>query len=378
MPKSKLKPLTESPRYESFIASRDQTLEEILQKYLRALGAPVTWLQHRVHEVVSHVGIHDTDHANLKRRRQELEKRLHPWFEMAVEQSVYLIKNLRRTSYVLSYAGQAEGIGRALGTETKRDLSKSDIHVQIDAKAVFGGDLKMRVELSYSRLMRDVLDAFQLSQVMGSTPTETLERIDRAFPKKIKDTKPSRKLAPMKEAGFLSDSNYPTNSTQDDVSISTGVIPQEDWDASLNDYFAEYFPAETYHRSPFGHLFTTDEGDRYEWQIEQDTTEDFVQQVRDGENDAANANGINDFQWISIVDSKTDDCCLWRDGLTTTEIEKELAGDHSDDDCDAVTVPAHPFCRCRMAPMTADMPEESPPDFGGFSNWLDQQKADAA
>ena len=110
---------------------------------------------------------------------------------------------------------------------------------------------------------------------------------------------------------------------------------------------------------------------RYSWEVEQDLVYDFVKSVRKGEIDAAKENGYNEFVWIAIVDKRTDVCCLWRDGLTTKEIEKQLKGRSKKERCnDAVTPPAHPNCRCRLAPVTDALPSKPIKDLGDFETWL--------
>jgi len=81
--------------------------------------------------------------------------------------------------------------------------------------------------------------------------------------------------------------------------------------------------------------------------------------------------GVKDLNWIAVIDDRTDDCCLWRDGLTTMEIEDELNGNHADDDCDATTPPAHFNCRCRLAPVTDDLPDVPASNQIDFEEWLD-------
>lgn len=389
-----MKPLTDSAHYRSFIASRDRALEAILQKYLRAMGQTVSFLRKRTEEVVSHLASHPASHADFKRRRQDLERRLDPFFHMATAQAQYLVQQLRRTTYTLSYAGQAEAISRVLQKKFHYTFNRKDFDEIKNDKSHHGHDPAAQVDLAYSRLLRDVLDAFQMSQVRGDNQADTVERVMGAFPREIDDAKPSRRMAPMKEAaaflplgkfrkfGGTFSTDTPPQGPDDApkaAELSTGTIEKDEWTGILDDYYSEYFPGDSYLRSPYGKIFDTEDGARYAWQLEQDVSEDFVSQVRDGENEAANDQGITDMQWIAVLDNKTDDCCAWRDGLTTSEIEKKL--DDQDDDCDdALAPPLHPLCRCRLAPMTDDFPETAQADFGSFDNWLETQadKASAA
>jgi SPP1 gp7 family putative phage head morphogenesis protein len=92
--------------------------------------------------------------------------------------------------------------------------------------------------------------------------------------------------------------------------------------------------------------------------------------VRAGEIEAAKEQGIDDFVWTAVIDERTDECCLWRDGLLVSEIEAELNGDHSGDDCDSTVPPAHINCRCRVLPVSAQYVEQQQTGFQGIDEWL--------
>jgi hypothetical protein len=113
----------------------------------------------------------------------------------------------------------------------------------------------------------------------------------------------------------------------------------------------------------------------YAWEFERDLTNEFVKSVRDGQVDGANQAGITDFVWVAIIDSATDACCRWRDGLLISEIEKQL-DEHKDDDeeCDldddGLTPPLHFSCRCTLAPATDNIPDKPNADTKDFEEWL--------
>ena len=92
--------------------------------------------------------------------------------------------------------------------------------------------------------------------------------------------------------------------------------------------------------------------------------------------DAAQENGITDFVWIAVVDDKTDLCCLWRDGLLTSEIQAKLS-EHADDDAgcdlggDGLVPPLHFNCRCSIAPATDAVPKKPDVDYQSFDQWLE-------
>lgn len=369
----RLIPLSDSHKYTQVMKGRDSSLERFLRKYLNHMGAPIGILKKKAKEIALLITYSGMSHYDFKRKREEFEKRLHPWFEMATQETLALFLRMRRTTYALSYQGQTEAISRAHGEVVP---ARANLHDATHSDTPSGGKLKARVELAYSRILRDVLDAFQLSQVLATdslpeSQQAMLDRLDRAFPRKRPDTKPRKVMAKMTEAQSLFD-----KPNLNDGFLSFGVIEDSEWKQILEDYFREEFPEGSPNRTIYSRVFyseaTEDQG-RYEWEIESEATQDFVQKVREGENDAANAQGITDFQWVSIVDSKTDECCLWRDGLTTKEIEDKLDGDHSDDECDAVNPPAHFYCRCRLVPMTEELNHTTETGLLDFEDWLDQK-----
>lgn len=376
--KKKLIPLTQSKRYTDFIRGRDRALEEILAKYTRALNLIVEFLKEKSVEVAQTVLIHSHQGMiSIKRERDLFDHRISPYFEMALTQASLLSSQLRKTTYAISYLGQAEALARALNQKTKYSLNQKDFRDLDEAPSVHGGRIDQRIELSFLRLKDKVSDAFRVSLVLGMKPNEAKKRIEKAFPRSQKKKTKGKVMAKLKE----SDANQ-TAFQSKGISLATGTVDPQEWDQVLKDYFSEVFPGEDPGRSAYDKVFypyveNTDEENiqiytRYQWEVENELTQDFVEKVREGELDAAKENGINDFQWIAIIDSKTDDCCIWRDGLTTKEIEDKL--DQMDDECDDSSVPPIHFnCRCRLAPMTEDMPEESPPDFGSFDQWMENQ-----
>jgi hypothetical protein len=365
-----MKPLTDSNNYKAFIQSRDQSLERYLARYLTAIDRIVDSLKNRCKEVASHIAIQEVSREKAKANRRMFDQRISPWFSMASKRASELLTQMRKTTYTLSYIGQAEAIGRAIGKRTRYELAARDIDEASKEEMTHGGRHEDRIEMHFDALKAKVIAAFQLSQVLESPVEEVLDRIERAFPKQTKMKRISKLIAPMREAA----------QDKKREGWSFGTIDEDEWEKIVDDYLSDEIP---FGRSPEDKIMTggvTPEGEDefiYQWQLEQEVTDDFVSQVRDGEIDSANENGITDFQWIAIIDGKTDDCCLWRDGLTSAEIESQLENEHKGDDCDATTPPAHFNCRCRVAPMTDDMPKEEPADYGDFLDWLNT-KAESA
>lgn len=165
------------------------------------------------------------------------------------------------------------------------------------------------------------------------------------------------------------------------VKPTLNFIDESEWQKILDDYKSQYVPK---NRGPETFFDPEDVKDQtgvsigqyddavYQWELEQDVTQDFVTRVREGQVEAANQNGYTDFVWVAVVDSVTDECCLWRDGLTTQQIELALSKEHSDDDCDATVPPAHFNCRCTLEPVTDNIEDLQPEsNIGDFNAWLD-------
>lgn len=372
--------LNQSPRYRAFVTGRDQALEAILDKYLRAQDRLLTFLRTKVIETASHMGMHGLTLEHHRQTRELFEKRITPFFTVCQAESVSLMKQLRSSTYTLTKAGEAEAIARALGKPCKYSIHQNQLGALMAKDTPSGGEIAARVELSYSRLKHDVLEAFQLSQTLESPLPDLIARVKAAFPKSRPLKKPPNALRSIREAS--SDDSEINRHNLGRVGLSTGTFDQDTWDQMLGDYTSDELPDSVYRRGPNDKLLyfsVDDEGQvdmtqRYEWEVENEMTEDFVSSVRAGEIDAANENGISDFMWLAVIDAKTDDCCALRDGLSSNEIEAKLeSGDMDSDECDAITPPAHFNCRCRPVPMSDDIPAETPPDFGSFDDWLGQK-----
>lgn len=375
-PKKKPRALTESKAFVRFVAQRDAGLERVLAKYSVEISKIIDSIKLKAKEVASHMLITGIDPSALKRNREAFEHQMRPMFQMAVERTTGLVLSLRRTTFVISAVGQAHAIAKVLDQEPKLKIDRTHIADHKDKEMQLGGDVRSRIDLAYSRLLRDLIDALQMSQTMGESPKETLSRIERASPRAVAQKRAKRVMARMSESGSVPVGTFRGGSQGFDDDLM--FFSPDEWDQAVEDYLADEVP---FGRAPYDKVFyaeQTDEGietyTRYQWQVEQEVTDDFIDSVRDGENEAANQAGIDDFQWLAITDSKTDECCFDRDGLTITEIEEGLDNGSIDgDECDATSAPGHFKCRCRMAPMSKDMPEESEPDFGAFDAWIEER-----
>lgn len=370
----KLIPISRSSRYRGFIADRDAALSVIFNNYLDQVSDVLAFAQDHVSGMVSALGHRKqlTGSATM-RHKDELESKIGFVMKSCAKQVFDLAKSMRVSVYGLAYAGEVEGMSRALGKPLKAKLDDHLLHGIVGKDHPAGGDLEARLHHYFDKLRAKVFQAVQHSMILEETTDEALERLARAFPKKKTVRKKKRKvLTPLK----LRESADDAPGEESDLYLnrgaraSTGFIDDAAWAQVVNDYKAEYVPGRFFRRGPRAKVSMPDKSTRYEWEIENELTQDFVDRVKDGTVDAANQNGISDFQWVAIIDKATDDCCLWRDGLSSTEIAAQLEGDHKDDECQATVPPAHFRCRCRPVPMSADLPETEPADYGGFDKWL--------
>jgi SPP1 gp7 family putative phage head morphogenesis protein len=179
----------------------------------------------------------------------------------------------------------------------------------------------------------------------------------KAYPEIKTYRMPPRTLKPLKEAFRDEDAE------KKEFEFYHDLTNDEDWELAVSAYKDTELPASRFDQEA---MYDESAGYmRYNWEIEQDLTDDFVSQVRDGQVQAANDLGIEEFVWGAIIDNKTcEECCLPRNGKTTSEIEKMGGGD-----CDGTVPPLHPNCRCDIAPV-ASTDEVDGPDWKSFEEWL--------
>lgn len=272
---------------------------------------------------------------------------------------------LKMLAYGLALSGEAEAIAQARDQAGKVAMTQ-DAAMEQAISNFFGENIGERIQLAFDKLRRRILDAVQLSRVQGSSVSETLERVDRALPGGAWVKRPRRVLKPVKEASPGPLKRIASVALEDGrVDLAQGFIDDELWQQITEYYLGEHVPTYRF-RGPeedSDYMYQT-------WEVERDLTHEFVAAVRAGQNKAAKQNGVVDFQWIAIIDDHTDECCAWRDGLTTSEIEKQLRSKRKDDPCDTSVPPAHINCRCTIAPMLDTMPEAPESNAKEFDEWL--------
>lgn len=370
-------------RYKDFVNERDKTLEHIYRNnrlevtdiindaFIKAL----TIIQSKYSRL-------SIDHFN-KQLKKDVDHEIDQVFDNAVRDIVVKQLSLRRVTFMLAHAGEVEAIARVTGKKPRIALNNNDLNEKSYKPLADGTHLYKRVEVYFNDVRRKMMSALEFSLLTNETVDQALGRAFMAMPRKRALPLDKTALKKVKKAK-LAEANKPKFTGESGTEIAFGpkggitqnVFDLVDmqgterfdsltWDEVLRKAAEEYKPIDRSPASFFdlknpmtGESFKDiDETDKiYSWELEQQLTHDFVASVRDGQIDAANVNGINEFMWISVLDDRTcEKCCEWRSGLMTSEIEKVLADDKDlAEHCDVVVPPAHFNCRCGIAPVAID------------------------
>lgn len=338
------RPANESPAYRKFIAERDAALEEL---YIRANQETNDYLRKamtRAVEIVAYRYSQLPPDALLtlhgKRALAQMDADIGLEFTLAARHIALVIEELSAQAYALALVGEAEAIGRAVKLPAKFNVPRGTSEV-IASEDAQGESVEGRVALAFSRIRRDVMDAVELARVRNETVSEALDRVKAKLPKARIVKQPKRKLSKVTEA-----------EREPGEPFSFGFVTDAEWKKIVDNYTSAYVPKWRGPETVFDIGPDEMSEEWFGWEVEQYLANEFISKVRTGQDAAAKQNGVVDMIWIAVVDDKTDECCVWRDGLTSTEIETALqSGKHKDDECDAIVPPAHFNCRCTMAPL---------------------------
>lgn len=346
--------LNQSPKYRAFILERDRALEKLLKNsHLRIADFTSTALR-EIEAEVALLSYRKKSMAFVPNRTltHQLDQRLvHVFYYLGLLISRE-ISSLMRRSRVLASVGEAEAIARTTG--------KGTYEVKAGEPELFDND---RIQYNLNAQRYNILRAFEQGLVLEDSTDELMARVVKSFPEVKRYKKTPRILKPIKEA-----------EQQKKSDASTGFVDEEAWNDMVNDYQKEYVPTQATRGPETVSDVKQDSGEHeewYGWEVESQINHDFITQVRGGQNEIAKQNGYTDMVWIAILDDRTDDCCAWRNGLTSSEIEAKL--EEADDDCDAIVPPAHFNCRCSFAPYTEELGEPEKVDFSAFDEWIKNQ-----
>jgi hypothetical protein len=269
---------------------------------------------------------------------------------------------------------EAEILGRITGKKTRVQTKPSQGR-ELEA----GGSVADRAAYYLAKIKNKMLERQRLFELTEEqlTASDLFQCLPKR--KRLSTARPELRKTPRLQEKAKDPEKF--------VNMADSFVSPSEWNDIVDAYTDKYVP---FNRSP-DVSFGLDDVEElrpgfearhtdavYQWELEQDVTNDFVSLVREGQVDAANQNGYTDFVWIAVVDDVTDDCCLWRDGLLTSEIEAELKK-RKTDKCQVSVPPAHFNCRCSIAPVTDAIDEQNVPDFdiGDFNAWLDQKAKSA-
>ncbi len=307
-----------------------------------------------------------------------LHKDLKDHFNNTSHEIYQEVIQLRLKSWMLSHVAEAFAVAAIAQKSPKLKASQQDV-MRLEHQ---DPKLLHRIQTHFIILTNKIMSALYRSIVRDETKEQALGRVYLALPKreKITSVRKLKRLTKVKESNLKESTDALTFSN--DGKLYDWTFDSITWKKIQDEYNEEYLPID---RSPTNVFDITnpfnDEPIKsdiptsdaiYGWEVEQETTHDFVQAVRSGEMSAAKENGVDDFMWVAILDKKTcENCCEWRDGLTSKEIEEKLEADPElKDYCDAIVPPAHFNCRCRPAPMSNQLEDFEPKPDMELDEWL--------
>lgn len=358
--------LSNSQVYRSFVTARDVALEDLYKRAMSEISDVLrgTFETAALTIKANYDKIESSKFEPIISRNTttDMDRTIDALFVMATQSIVLIQKRLRRTAFKLAKASETEAIGRALQKKVINKIKRESVESVEKSKSPSGGELSQRIDFVLSKLRRRLMTEVSRAAIISQPWKELAPVLFKIFPKS-KSLQSRRRI--LKKAVML-------EADRPGFEFGIDQISDEEWGEIVADYMAEYVPR---WRGPDSVLEQAGpkptKDDFYAWELEQEMTQDFVKAVREGQIEAAKDEGITEFIWIAIVDDKTDDCCMWRDGLLTSEIEYELKTKRADDECKSAVPPAHFNCRCTLAPATEYLPESPPTvDLTEFNEWL--------
>jgi hypothetical protein len=357
--------LAEVPEYRRFVKERDVALEKLLSNArIRNTNIMNRFLTDVIRIMVSHYAAKAKDSSEIISSVRDLSHELEPYISDATVQITRNALNLRRMTYLLTVASEAEALARATGRDVRVKVGDREILKELKSKTQRDEVLLSRVRLALDRLVRKMIDRYQLSLVDGSSMEEFLDRVFLVVPKR-KRMGVKRVLKPLREA------TAPTEK-KEDISLIIGEIDPQDWNELVDEWKKDEIVTNRSAESYFDREVGEHEAEEvYEWEVEREITDDFVRAVREGQIEVAKENGVDDFVWVAVIDERTGDSDKWRDGKKLSEIQ-DYIDKHGADPFgnDLLSPPIHVNCRCVISPLFPGLPEPRKLPEGEFEKWL--------
>jgi SPP1 gp7 family putative phage head morphogenesis protein len=352
----------EQRRYTDFIKARDRALEDMLTRAQARIALTLDDVFDSIRKQAPYFYQQKLRFPYDRRVTQSFAQFVDMRLADAFVPILSIYSRLITSTKILSFAGEAEALGRLRQKQKTTRVPESPLSmVTSDGKR-----LPSYVEYLLSRLKTKITQSFELSALSEETMDAFGERLERAFPKRREKrrrglTRPSPKLL---EVGKKATQNFTVFQVDDDD--WRGIV--DEVMGKITDFDRALGKSRRLAPAVSEELF--DQVVAYEWELEKLVTEEFVQAVREGQVEAAKEMGVKDFIWIAVLDDRTDECCAKRDGLLVSEIKERLSTEWQDDDCAAHVPPAHPNCRCTIAPVLTEEPVSEGISTKDFDEWL--------
>jgi len=295
---------------------------------------------------------------------QSIEQRLEPVFLLATDRIYEIYKKIKLYTYVLTSKGVLEALSRADGTSHRASVTPQELDEVLSQPFFNGAEPKEAIKLQLNILKRKIISEIEISIIQKEDAEKVRDRIERVFPKEKIIKRAPDYIDRVQRKGIK-------EAEKEFKRLSVFLGDEDVWAGIVEEYQRNFLP--TVWRG-IEKQIQYQNIKYYPWELEQQLTHEFVATVRQAEKTTSEKVGIKDFIWIAIIDDRTCNTktcsCVWRDGLTTTEIEAELKK-RKDEVCRAVVPPAHLNCRCDLAPATEELVEYPVTELGDFETWLE-------
>lgn len=361
-----------SPDYRKWVLARDRALEQLhIKAQLKATDVMRQILTQVL--LIAKAHYYELKDSTRAHSVDRFEAQVKDILRFGGDRLFNIYSRLRSQTFILSKSSETEIVAQLNPRRHVSNRIPHDIHLRKQGEESFaGGPSFHRIQLYMDRLSRQIVSRAQASALNAKDEYDFMFDILLSFPKRKVYKRPPRTLKPQ----LMTEAEKPVK-----VDAALDFIDESAWNDLVDEYKEDYIPQ---WRAPEyiidipvtdPTITATDEEVWYAWEFERDLTNEFVKAVRDGQIDGAKEAGITDFVWVSVIDSLTDACCRWRDGLLVSEIEKQLSQHESEDDeCgidnDGLNPPIHFNCRCTLAPATDNIPDKPSEDSKDFDEWL--------
>lgn len=369
--------------YRSFVDQRDLALEHFLNNSQLEITDHTNKAFNDVLAFVYHsytaTQIHGSGFLS-KDKLHHIDRRITDIFSTLAKDIFFISLHLRNKTALLTYASEVQAINQTVGIKHSKISTLQQIVKRRDDKST--EVLANKIVYTLNQLRRKIIGNLEFSLLQNEDPHTAMGRIFKAFPKakQIGKRRALTKVVKTKEAATDTDPQWNGFAFSIDGKGGVGIMVDPTlWGIIQDEYNTTYVPSTRNPEDVYDLNDPTTGGkivedipkeDRvYGWEIERDTTNDFVDQVRQGQISAANDNGIDDFVVITIIDNKTCDGCCGDFGcidfanLLVSEITEMTNGDYA-------APPYHFNCRCTVAPATKDLSVDEADSEKDFTAWL--------